>query len=206
MSRRTTVALVLAALIVVLPTRAQAAPTGGTSYPGSPHGGTATQAQASPGTPVPTSPATSAVPSSTAPATPGPTATVGPDGHAVAPAGAPPGVTQLIAAGNAIAALPYRYGGGHKDFADTAYDCSGSVSFALHGAGLLDATLDSTGLSRWGDAGPGTWITVYANKTHTYLIVAGLRFDTSGQKTAGTRWQAAVRSARGFRVRHPAGL
>jgi hypothetical protein len=115
-------------------------------------------------------------------------------------------VTQLIAAGNAIAALPYRYGGGHKDFADTAYDCSGSVSFALHGAGLLDATLDSTGLSRWGDAGPGAWITVYANKTHTYLIVAGLRFDTSGQKLAGTRWQAAVRSARGFRVRHPAGL
>jgi hypothetical protein len=206
MSRRTTVALVLAALIVVLPTRAQAATTGGTSYPGSPHGGTATQAQASSGTPVPTSRATSAVPSLTVPATPVPAATVGPDGLAVAPAGAPPAVTQLIAAGNAIAALPYRYGGGHKDFQDTAYDCSGSVSFALHGAGLLDTTLDSTGLGRWGDAGAGTWITVYANKGHTYLIVAGLRFDTSGQKAAGTRWQAAVRSARGFRVRHPAGL
>jgi hypothetical protein len=134
------------------------------------------------------------------------TAMLLPSGQAIAPDDAPPEVKAVIDAGNRIATLPYRYGGGHKDFADTAYDCSGSVSFALHGAGLLDATLDSTGLSRWGDAGPGTWITVYANKTHTYLIVAGLRFDTSGQKTAGTRWQAAVRSARGFRVRHPAGL
>jgi hypothetical protein len=102
--------------------------------------------------------------------------------------------------------LPYKYGGGHESFDDSAYDCSGSVSFVLHGAGLLDATLDSTGLSRWGQAGPGAWITIYANKVHTYLIVAGLRFDTSGQKKAGTRWQAAPRSNRGFKVRHPAGL
>ncbi|HWH96663.1 MAG TPA: hypothetical protein VNT03_22570 [Baekduia sp.] len=133
-------------------------------------------------------------------------ATVGPDGLAIAPAGAPVQVTSLIAAGNQIAALPYRYGGGHRDFVDTAYDCSGSVSYALHGAQLLDATLDSTGLSRWGQRGPGKWITVYANKTHTYLMVAGLRFDTSGQKAAGTRWQAAPRDSRGFKVRHPPGL
>jgi cell wall-associated NlpC family hydrolase len=135
-----------------------------------------------------------------------PAATVGPDGQAVAPAGAPPQVTALIAAGNQIASMPYKYGGGHTDFADTAYDCSGSVSYALHGAALLDATLDSTGLTRWGRSGPGQWITVYANKTHTYLIVAGLRFDTSGQKLANTRWQAAPRSNRGFKVRHPLGL
>jgi hypothetical protein len=187
MSRRTAVAFVLAALLVVLPARAQASTTGGTSYPSSPHGGTAAQAQASQ-------------------QVPGPVATLGEDGLAVAPAGAPAPVVALIAAGNAIAALPYKYGGGHKAFEDTAYDCSGSVSFALHGAGLLDATLDSTGLSRWGASGPGTWITIYANKTHTYLVVAGLRFDTSGQKTAGTRWQTAPRSSRGFKVRHPTGF
>jgi hypothetical protein len=199
MSRRTAVAFVLAALLVALPARAQASTTGGTSYPSSPHGGTAAQAQASSGTPGP-------VASSTAPASTVASGTIGTDGLAVAPAGAPTPVAALIAAGNAIATLPYKYGGGHKSFEDTAYDCSGSVSFALHGAGLLATTLDSTGLSRWGASGPGTWITIYANKTHTYLVVAGLRFDTSGQKTAGTRWQTAPRSNRGFKVRHPAGL
>jgi cell wall-associated NlpC family hydrolase len=206
MSRRTAVAFVLAALLVVLPARAQASTTGGTSYPSSPHGGTAAQAQASSEAPVPT--ATSTAPASTtAPAgTVTPPATVGADGLAVAPTSAPAQVVALIAAGNAIASLPYKYGGGHKSFDDSAYDCSGSVSFALHGAGLLDTTLDSTGLTHWGQAGPGAWITIYANKVHTYLIVAGLRFDTSGQKKAGTRWQAAPRSNRGFKVRHPAGL
>lgn len=202
MSRRTSVALALTALVVVVPARAQADSTGGMSY-GSPHGGTAAQAQASPGAPAPTASTTAP----TAPAVPaGPTAGVTPDGQAVAPAGAPPAVTQLLAAGNAIASLPYRYGGGHKSFDDTAYDCSGSVSYALHGAGLLDWTLDSTGLSRWGTAGPGAWVSVYANKTHTYLVVAGLRFDTSGRAKGGSRWQAAIRSAKGFKVRHPLGL
>jgi cell wall-associated NlpC family hydrolase len=202
MSRRTTFVFVLAALLVVLPTRAQADPTGGTSYSSSP-GSAAAKAQASQGATGAT-PAGTTVPAGTPAVTVA--ATVGPDGLAIVPAGAPAAVAALIAAGNQIAKLPYKYGGGHRDFADTAYDCSGSVSFALHGAQLLDATLDSTGLSRWGAAGPGTWITVYANKTHTYLIVAGLRFDTSGQKAAGTRWQAAPRSSRGFKVRHPAGL
>jgi hypothetical protein len=199
MSRRTAVAFVLAALLVALPARAQASTTGGTSYPSSPHGGTAAQAQASSGTPGP-------VASSSAPASTTALGTIGTDGLAVAPAGAPAPVAALIAAGNAIATLPYKYGGGHKSFEDSAYDCSGSVSFALHGAGLLATTLDSTGLSHWGASGPGTWITIYANKTHTYLIVAGLRFDTSGQKTGGTRWQTAPRSNRGFKIRHPAGL
>jgi hypothetical protein len=151
-----------------------------------------------------TTPAGTTVPAPAA--APVPPATVGADGLAVAPAGAPAQVVALIAAGNQIATTPYRYGGGHGSFDDTAYDCSGSVSYALHGAGLVDATLDSTGLSRWGRAGAGRWVTVYANKTHTYLVVAGLRFDTSGQKAAGTRWQSAPRSNRGFKVRHPNGL
>lgn len=188
MSRRTVVAFLFAAVLVVLPARAGAAtanPTGGTSYGSSP----SSHAKASQQAPVPV-----------------PNATIGSDGLAVAPAGAPPQVVALIAAGNQIASLPYKYGGGHGDFADTAYDCSGSVSFALHGAGLLDTTLDSTGLTHWGVAGAGAWITVYGNKTHAYLVVAGLRFDTSGQKKAGTRWQAEPRSSKSFKIRHPLGL
>jgi cell wall-associated NlpC family hydrolase len=195
MSLRSVIALLFAAALVVLPGRAEASgePTGGTAYETAPSVKPKPKSPKKPGT------ATSAQATL-------PTATVGDDGLAVAPAGAPPQVAALIAAGNVIASTPYKYGGGHGSFDDTAYDCSGSVSYALHGAGLLDATLDSTGLSTWGAGGAGTWITVYANKTHTYLIVAGLRFDTSGAKAAGTRWQAAPRSSKGFKVRHPAGL
>jgi hypothetical protein len=182
MSRRTLFALVLAAALVVLPSRADA------RKPRKPlTGGTAYGAQATKPAPVPA-------------------ATVGADGLAVAPAGAPPAVVAIIAAGNAIATLPYRYGGGHGDWLDTAYDCSGSVSFALHGAALLDTTLDSTGLSRWGLTGAGRWVTVYANADHAYMVVAGLRFDTSGRTKAGSRWQAAPRSGRGYHARHPLGL
>jgi hypothetical protein len=115
-------------------------------------------------------------------------------------------VVSIIEAANRIAKLPYRYGGGHRRLRDTAYDCSGSVSFALNGAGLLDGSLDSTGLSRWGEAGAGDWVTVYARADHTYLVVAGLRFDTSGRAKAGSRWQTAARTGRGFTARHPAGL
>ena len=113
---------------------------------------------------------------------------------------------QVIAAANQIAMLPYRYGGGHRRFADTAYDCSGSVSFALNGAGLIPAPLASTGLMSWGEPDAGRWITVYSNKGHAFMVVAGLRFDTSGQKATGSRWQPMDRSTRGFVVRHPAGL
>ena len=127
-------------------------------------------------------------------------------GLAHAPLGAPPAVAQAIAAANAIATLPYRWGGGHRSFTDTAYDCSGSVSAALHGAGALDAPLDSTSLQSWGAAGAGTWITVYTNPGHAFAVIAGLRFDTSGRTRAGTRWQAAPRSTAGFTARHPAGL
>jgi cell wall-associated NlpC family hydrolase len=136
----------------------------------------------------------------------GATATINADGTATPPAGAPQVIADLFTAANRIATLPYRYGGGHKSFDDTAYDCSGSVSYALHGAGLLDYTLDSTGLESWGDAGPGTWVTIYANADHTFLTVAGVRFDTSGQRAAGTRWQPAERTTTGFVVRHPTGL
>jgi peptidoglycan hydrolase-like protein with peptidoglycan-binding domain len=136
----------------------------------------------------------------------GATATINADGTATPPAGAPQVVVDLFTAANRIATLPYRYGGGHRSFDDTAYDCSGSVGYALHGAGLLDHTVDSTMLESFGDAGPGTWITVYANADHTFMTVAGVRFDTSGQRTAGTRWQPAERTTKGFVVRHPTGL
>ena len=145
-------------------------------------------------------------PSVIAPPVLGATATINADGTATPPAGAPQVIADLFTAANKIAKLPYRYGGGHAKLIDTAYDCSGSVSFALNGAGLLDAPLDSTGLMRWGVAGRGTWISVYANRGHAFLVVAGLRFDTSGAKRAGSRWQAAPRSTRGLRVRHPPGL
>jgi peptidoglycan hydrolase-like protein with peptidoglycan-binding domain len=147
-------------------------------------------------------PATAAAPV----ANTGPQATVGPDGLAVAPAGAPPQVQQIIAAGNQIASKPYKYGGGHGNWNDTGYDCSGSVSYALHGAGLLDEALPSGSFTSWGDAGPGQWVTIYANGGHMYMVVAGLRFDTSGRSNHNTRWQAEERPSAGYTVRHPTGL
>jgi cell wall-associated NlpC family hydrolase len=129
-----------------------------------------------------------------------------PSGLAVAPAGAPAAVQQIIAAGNRIARAKYVWGGGHRRWEDRGYDCSGSVSYALRGAALLQAPLVSGELARWGDAGPGRWVTIYANAGHVYMLVAGLRFDTSGQRKAGSRWQVAERPTKGFRVRHPAGL
>ncbi len=137
---------------------------------------------------------------------PGMKATVGADGLAVAPVLAPPVVQAVIAAGNKIATMPYLYGGGHGKWEDTGYDCSGSVSYALHGAGLLEQSMPSGGFTSWGEAGPGQWITIYANGGHMYMVVAGLRFDTSGRSSAGTRWQADMRSGAGYTVRHPAGL
>jgi peptidoglycan hydrolase-like protein with peptidoglycan-binding domain len=137
---------------------------------------------------------------------PGQVATISQDGLAVAPSGAPQVVVDLISAGNEIATTPYRYGGGHGSFYDDAYDCSGSVGYALHGAGLLDHTVTSGDLESWGVPGPGSWITVYANADHTFLVVAGIRFDTSGQKRTGSRWQPMDRSTDGFVVRHADGL
>ena len=133
-------------------------------------------------------------------------ATLAPDGRAIAPAAAPAAVKAIIAAGNKIHDYPYKYGGGHGRWKDTGYDCSGSMSYALHGAGLLDRALDSTGFMRWGEAGKGEWVTTYANAGHSYMIVAGLRFDTSGRAEQDSRWHTDMRSSRGYAVRHPAGL
>jgi cell wall-associated NlpC family hydrolase len=127
-------------------------------------------------------------------------------GLAVAPASAPPEVQAIIAAGNEIATKPYKYGGGHGKWRDTGYDCSGSMSYALHGAGLLDTALDSTGFMSWGERGRGEWVTTYANSGHSYMLVAGLRFDTSARKVSGNRWSDQMRSPRGYVRRHPEGL
>jgi peptidoglycan hydrolase-like protein with peptidoglycan-binding domain len=137
---------------------------------------------------------------------PGDTAQIGPDGLAIAPASAPDPVKAIIAAGNQIASKPYKYGGGHGKWNDSGYDCSGSVSFALHGAGLLDKPLASGDFESWGDAGPGQWVTIYTKASHAYMVVAGIRFDTSGRTTHNTRWQADMRSSSGYVARHPTGL
>ena len=129
-----------------------------------------------------------------------------PDGLAVAPLAAPPTVQAVIDAGNQIARLPYRYGGGHATWIDTAYDCSASISFAFAAAGLVSAPMVSGELAQWGDPGPGRWITVFANGGHTFMYVAGLRFDTGGLSATGSRWQGTMRSTAGFAVRHPPGL
>jgi peptidoglycan hydrolase-like protein with peptidoglycan-binding domain len=138
--------------------------------------------------------------------TPGSKATIGPDGLAIAPADAPDAVKQIIAAGNAIAKTPYIYGGGHGKWDDKGYDCSGSVSYALHGANLLDEALPSGNFTSWGEKGPGQWVTLYANSTHMYMVVAGLRYDTSGRAQDGSRWHTSMRSSSGYTVVHPPGL
>jgi peptidoglycan hydrolase-like protein with peptidoglycan-binding domain len=132
--------------------------------------------------------------------------TIGSDGLAAAPAGAPAAVVAIIQAGNVIAHMPYRFGGGHQNWTDTGYDCSGSVSFALHGAGLLDSPLASYDFYTWGAAGPGQWVTIYAKDSHAYMVVAGLRYDTAASKGGGSRWTLASRPPAGYVARHPAGL
>jgi hypothetical protein len=136
----------------------------------------------------------------------GPRARVLPDGTAVAPANAPDVVKKVILAGNEIAKFPYKWGGGHGAWRDNGYDCSGSVSFALAAAGMVKSPLTSGGFLEWGTPGPGEWITIYTNPGHIFMIVAGLRFDTSGQGRAGTRWQEEPRSTGGFAVRHYPGV
>jgi len=127
-------------------------------------------------------------------------------GMVQAPPGAPAAVAQVIAAGNAIATLPYIYGGGHASFHADGYDCSGSVSYALAAAGLVSSPMVSGAFESWGDPGPGRWITIYANAGHVWMEVAGWRFDTVALAEGGTRWSRGGGEFSGFVVRHPPGL
>jgi cell wall-associated NlpC family hydrolase len=139
-----------------------------------------------------------------APLTPGESAEYISESQASVPSGAPPAIAGAIEAANSIATTPYIWGGGHGSFESSGYDCSGAVSFALHGGGFLESPLDSTGLETWGDPGPGRWITVYANAEHAWMIIAGLAFDTVGGP--GPRWHPSpVDSPEGFIARHPPG-
>jgi cell wall-associated NlpC family hydrolase len=182
--RRLAVAGITAALVLSFAAPA-AAQTGGTGSPGS----TTTTSTTGP-TPAPVGP-------------PG-RAKIRKDGTAVAPADAPPAIQAAIAAGNAIHTLPYRWGGGHRSFYDSGYDCSGSVSYVLHAAGLLASPMTSGGFaSSWGEPGKGRWITVYGNASHVYMVVAGIRFDTSSggdrwRQGSGPRWRKKKRKPRGF--------
>jgi cell wall-associated NlpC family hydrolase len=128
------------------------------------------------------------------------------NGIALPPLEAPEAVHQMIEAGNVIARSPYVWGGGHGKWLDKGYDCSGSVSFVLASAGLLSAPLDSGRLMSWGEAGRGKWVTIYSNRGHVWMVVAGIRFDTSGAKVTGSRWQNDMRPTSGFVARHPAGI
>jgi hypothetical protein len=150
---------------------------------------------------------------------PGSKATLLPDGTAAAPADAPRQVQAAIFAANKILTKPYKYGGGHAKVEDSGYDCSGTVSYALIGGGLLKSPLDSSSFMSWGLRGPGTWITVYSNPGHAFAVIAGLRLDTSAAGVTarmtrrfthaaerGPRWRPALRSTRGYRARHPVGF
>jgi cell wall-associated NlpC family hydrolase len=184
-----------------LPNAAQAqSPTGGSQY-------------------APPPPPVEAPPTPADLTVPGVTAQLLPDGTAAAPADAPAPVQQAVWAANRIQDKPYKYGGGHAKIEDTGYDCSGTVSYALHHAGLLETPLDSGSFMSWGAKGRGAWITVFTNPGHAYAVIAGLRLDTSsyGVSTAsrkfarsalerGPRWRPTARPPRGFRARHPLGL
>ena len=130
-------------------------------------------------------------------------------GLAAAPADAPEDVQQAIWAANEIIGKPYKYGGGHRRVQDSGYDCSGTVSYALIGGGLLDDPLDSSSYMSWGERGRGDWITVYTNPGHAFVVIAGLRLDTSAAGDPnggkGPRWRPNLRSSRGYRARHPEG-
>jgi hypothetical protein len=137
------------------------------------------------------------------------------NGIAIPPADAPPQVVGMINAANAISSKPYRYGGGHAKFEDSAYDCSGSVSYVLHGGGLLTAPLFSSLFMKWGQGGIGRWVTVYTNPGHAFMVLAGLRFDTGFRDRgahitgvrpgSGPRW-GKPRPTKGYVARHPVGF
>jgi cell wall-associated NlpC family hydrolase len=172
----------IAAMAAAVPAAAQ---TGGSGPPG----GTTT---------------TTTTPSTTTPLAPPGRAKLRKDGTALAPADAPANIQAAIAAGNAIHTYPYEWGGGHRTFTDSGYDCSGAVSYVLHAAGFLPSPMPSGPLATsWGTPGKGRWITVYANASHAYMVVAGLRFDTSAvgerlNQGSGPRWRATKRKPTGY--------
>lgn len=153
---------------------------------------------------------TSAFPT-TGPVVPGIRATLR-GGVALAPSEAPAEVKRAIWAANQLRTKPYRYGGGHRSFVDSAYDCSGTVSYALGAAGVVPSPMSSSDFKRFGQRGQGKWITVYARNGHTFAVIAGLRLDTTSlntmriDRTWAPRWQPTPRAPRGFEARHPAGL
>jgi cell wall-associated NlpC family hydrolase len=202
----TTIAASLACAPAAL---AQAPATGGTDTTSS------TPAATTPTTSVP-APTTGGAPygepnPATTQLTPEQTAVLLPNGMAAAPETAPQEVKDAIAAANEIVGKPYVYGGGHNaKFLSRGYDCSGTVSYALHGADLLRSPLDSSSFMKWGERGAGTWFTIYTNPSHAFMVIAGLRLDTSAagdpSGLKGPRWRPVLRSTKGFKARHPDGF
>jgi cell wall-associated NlpC family hydrolase len=186
--------ILVCVLLALLAVVAIAALPGAKAWAASPGGLSAVSSTAAPDPGAP--------PAASAP--PGRALLVG--GRAVAPLGAPPAVKRVIAAANRIRTKPYVWGGGHGRWWDRGYDCSGAVSYALHGGELLDSPLPSGPMMRWGSPGRGRWITIYAHGGHAFAVIAGLRWDTSGNTSGtGPRWHAEMASTRGFVARHPAG-
>ena len=208
------VALLMACLAVALPASAATTPTTGAAAAPS-----STDTDATDG-----STTTATTPTTTAGSTGG-GATYGVDpnqtpdmpdatviaGKAYPPVDAPVEIKEAIWSANEIVGKPYKYGGGHARVKDSGYDCSGTVSYALLGGGLLDGTpLDSSSFMKWGDAGPGSWVTVYTNPGHAFVVIAGLRLDTSAAGdpagNSGPQWRPVLRNTKGFKARHPEGF
>jgi cell wall-associated NlpC family hydrolase len=207
------------------------APTPNVTYTGPVYEKTATGEVVPYQPPTPTSPTSSGSPTATDPTGGSPVVATSPvgvtadvkpdllvpgalaryvDGFAAAPMSAPAAVQEIIWAGNQLIGLPYIYGGGHASFVSPGYDCSGTVSFALHGADLLATPEDSSEFESWGARGVGRWVTIFANPGHAYMTVAGLRLDTSAAddptNEQGPRWRPLRQGNEGFTVRHPVGL
>jgi cell wall-associated NlpC family hydrolase len=217
---KTVVRYLLAAVAVAKAQQASGAATVGTTTATTTPAATSTTTAATTSTDTPDATVSSAA-SGGAAVTTGPAETMGStsiaapmgrgtlnaDGTANPPAGAPLAIQEIFAAANQIASTPYVYGGGHNaTFSGPGYDCSGSVSYALHGGGMLSAPLDSTEFETWGTPGAGKWITLYSNSGHVFMLIAGLRYDTAAQSsTGGSRWTDQPTSTSGFVASHPTG-
>ncbi|HEY1596431.1 MAG TPA: hypothetical protein VGF74_13620 [Thermoleophilaceae bacterium] len=210
--RRTTLFAALSCAAAFAATASPALADGNGGTPTTDSGGSTSPSQFSPGqlgggaTPELPDTVTNPAPDTTTPAPQTAHLATLAHGEATAPAGAPLAVRLAIQAANSLRHKPYVWGGGHASWRARGYDCSGSVSYVLHAAGLLDVPEVSGTLAHWGVQGEGKWITVYANKGHAFMIIAGLRFDTSGEGQSGPRWRTESRWLRGFHRRHLAGL